>query len=205
MKSKAILASGNAHKLEEIQAMLDDFEYELCSLKDVGLSDLEIIEDGDTFEANAYIKAKAVQDAVGGITIADDSGLEVDALNGAPGVHSARYAGEHGDDEANNKKLVEALKAVPKNERTARFVSVIVMLFEDGTALTARGTVEGIMLDKPLGENGFGYDPLFYYPPLGKTTAELTMAEKNEISHRGNALKKLKALLEAHNESMRHQ
>ena len=205
MKQTAVLASGNAHKQEEIQAMLSDFDYTLKSLRDVNLQDMEIVEDGDTFEENALIKARAVQTVIGGITIADDSGLEVDALEGAPGVHSARYAGEHGNDAANNKKLVEALLNVPEDKRTARFVSVIAMVFEDGTSLVARGTVEGIIQLTPTGNNGFGYDPHFYYPPFKKTMATMTMAEKNTISHRANALQKLKTLLEDRNENLRHQ
>jgi len=204
MKQIAVLASGNAHKLKEIQAMLSDFEYSLKSLKDVNLEGMEIIEDGDTFEENALIKARAVQAAIGGITIADDSGLEVDALDGAPGVHSARYAGEHGDDVANNKKLIEALSNVSEEKRTARFVSAIAMVFEDGTALVVRGTVEGIIQLTPRGHNGFGYDPYFYYPPFKKTMATMSMDEKNTISHRANALQKLKALLEERNENLCH-
>lgn len=204
-KYKAVLASGNAHKRQEIQAMLKDFDYEILSLKDVGLEHMDIIEDGDTFEANAVIKAKAVQREIGGVVLADDSGLEVDALDGAPGVYSARYAGEHGNDEANNLKLLTALEGVEMSQRTARFVSVIAMLFEDGEIITARGTVEGIIQLHPVGENGFGYDPLFYYPPFQKTMAELTMSEKNAVSHRGNALALLRRKLEAKYAGLHHQ
>jgi XTP/dITP diphosphohydrolase len=192
-KRKAVLASGNAHKLEEIQVMLKDFDYEILSLKDVGLSHLEIIEDGETFEAN------------GGIVLADDSGLEVDALEGAPGVYSARYAGEHGDDAANNAKLLQALEGLEYSARTARFVSVIAMVFEDGDTLIARGTIEGIITTTPAGKNGFGYDPLFYYPPFQKTMAELTMSEKNAVSHRGNALSVLREKLEAKYAGLHYQ
>ncbi len=197
MKKTAILASSNQHKLEEIQSMLKDFDYELKTMREVGLGDMEIIEDGDTFEANSLIKAKAVQKERGGITIADDSGLSVDCLNGAPGVFSARYAGEPCNDANNNKKLLEALKDVPEAQRTARFVTVITMLFENGEAIVVRGEVEGLILKQARGNNGFGYDPLFYVPSKDKTFAELTMAEKNELSHRGNALQKLRAILEA--------
>lgn len=197
MKKTAILASSNQHKLEEIQSMLKDFDYELKTMREVGLGDMEIIEDGDTFEANSLIKAKAVQKETGGITIADDSGLSVDCLNGAPGVFSARYAGEPCNDANNNKKLLEALKDVPEAQRTARFVTVITMLFENGEAIVVRGEVEGLILKQARGNNGFGYDPLFYVPSKDKTFAELTMAEKNELSHRGNALQKLRAILEA--------
>jgi XTP/dITP diphosphohydrolase len=204
-KRKAVLASGNAHKLEEIQVMLKDFDYEILSLKDVGLSHLEIIEDGETFEANALIKAKAIQREIGGIVLADDSGLEVDALEGAPGVYSARYAGEHGDDAANNAKLLQALEGLEYSARTARFVSVIAMVFEDGDTLIARGTIEGIITTTPAGKNGFGYDPLFYYPPFQKTMAELTMSEKNAVSHRGNALSVLREKLEAKYAGLHYQ
>ncbi|MBS7525598.1 XTP/dITP diphosphatase [Fusibacter paucivorans] len=202
---KAVLASGNSHKRQEIQAMLKDFDYEILSLKDVGLENMEIVEDGDTFEANAVIKAKAVQREIGGVVLADDSGLEVDALGGAPGVYSARYAGEHGNDEANNLKLIKALEEVEPAQRTARFVSVIAMIFEDGETITARGTVEGIIQLQPVGDNGFGYDPLFYYPPFQKTMAELTMSEKNAVSHRGNALALLRQKLEAKYAGLHHQ
>ncbi len=196
MKQSAILASSNKHKLEEIQKILSEFDFELLTLAEVGLGDLEIIEDGETFEANSYIKAKAVMDLKQMITIADDSGLEVDYLHGAPGVYSARYAGEHVSYSDNNKKLLEALKGVPSEKRTARFVTVITMLFENGDKIVARGEVMGIIGTELKGNSGFGYDPLFYVPEIGKTFAECTPEEKNKMSHRANALIKLKALLE---------
>ena len=196
MKQSAILASSNKHKLEEIQKILSEFDFELLTLAEVGLGDLEIIEDGETFEANSYIKAKSVMDLKQMITIADDSGLEVDYLHGAPGVYSARYAGEHVSYSDNNKKLLEALKGVPVEKRTARFVTVITMLFENGDKIVARGEVMGIIGTELKGDGGFGYDPLFYVPEMGKTFAECTSEEKNKMSHRANALIKLKALLE---------
>lgn len=195
MKHKAILASSNKHKLEEIQEILKEFDYELLTLSDVGLGDLEIIEDGETFEENSYIKAKTVLDLKKVITIADDSGLEVDYLNGAPGVYSARYAGDHVSYSDNNKKLLEALIGVPEEDRTARFVTVITMLFENGEKIVARGEVEGIIGTELKGNGGFGYDPLFYVPKIGKTFAECTSDEKNKLSHRANALVQLKEIL----------
>ncbi|WP_069870042.1 XTP/dITP diphosphatase [Fusibacter sp. 3D3] len=195
MRQKAILASSNKHKLEEIQEILKAFDFELLTLADVGLGDLEIVEDGETFEANSYIKAKAVMDLKQMITIADDSGLEVDYLDGAPGVYSARYAGDHVSYADNNKKLLEALEDVPSESRTARFVTVITMLFENGDQLVARGEVSGIIGTALKGNGGFGYDPLFYVPEINKTFAECTSEEKNKLSHRANALVKLKALL----------
>jgi len=189
---RMILASGNAHKLEEIQAILKDFDIDLVSMADVGLKGYEIIEDGDTFEANAMIKAKAVMNKLGVDAIADDSGLMVDYLDGAPGIYSARYSGENATAESNNLKLKEALKDVPDSKRTARFVSVISVAFADGRELTVRGECEGIIGYAEKGNQGFGYDPLFIVPDKNLTFAELTSEEKNAISHRANALEKLK-------------
>jgi len=189
---RMILASGNAHKLEEIQAILKDFDIDLVSMADVGLKGYEIIEDGDTFEANAMIKAKAVMNKLGVDAIADDSGLMVDYLSGAPGIYSARYSGENATAESNNVKLKEALKDVPDSKRTARFVSVISVAFADGRELTVRGECEGIIGYAEKGNQGFGYDPLFIVPDKNLTFAELTSEEKNAISHRANALEKLK-------------
>ncbi len=197
MLSDLILASSNAHKIEEIQAILKDFDYEIISMKAAGLGDLEIVEDGDTFEANSLIKAKAVYEATGKPSIGDDSGLMVDALNGEPGVYSARYSGEPKSDEANNKKLLANLQGVEEKQRTARFVTVITMMLSPTDILVARGEVEGVIGYAPKGENGFGYDPLFIVPSLNKTFAELRSEEKNQLSHRGNALQKLKTMLEA--------
>lgn len=198
---KVVLASGNKHKLEEIQEILKDYRLELETMHDAGLVDFEIIEDGDTFEANSLIKAKAVMDELGLDTIADDSGLEVDALDGAPGVYSARYAGENADYLANNEKLLKELKDVPDEKRTARFVTVLTMLFKNGDTIVVRGEVEGVIGHEAKGTNGFGYDPLFIVPELGKTFAELEAHEKNALSHRANALKLLKVELDKYLEA----
>lgn len=189
---KVILASNNAHKLEEIHAILKDFNYELVSMKDAGL-DMDIEENGTTFEANSLIKAKAVVDLTNTVAIADDSGLMVDALNGEPGVYSARYAGEPSDSHKNNEKLLKALEN--KEDRQAKFVSVITMLFPDGKTIVARGEAFGKIGFEYKGDNGFGYDPLFIDDVSGLTYAELSSEEKNERSHRANALKILKEKL----------
>jgi len=198
---KVILASGNKHKLEEIQEILKDYKLELETMHDAGLVDYEIIEDGDTFEANSLIKAQAVMNELGIDTIADDSGLEVDALGGAPGVYSARYAGEHADYLANNEKLIKEMANVPDEKRTARFVTVLTMLFKNGDTIVVRGEVEGVIGYEAKGSNGFGYDPLFIVPELGKTFAELESHEKNALSHRANALKLLKVELDKYLEA----
>ncbi|MBQ5791354.1 MAG: XTP/dITP diphosphatase [Clostridia bacterium] len=186
---KIILASDNGHKLEEIRRYFKEAEIpvEIIPLRDSGFSG-EIVEDGETFEENALIKARIVALATGCAAIADDSGLEVDALHGAPGVYSARFAGVHGDDNANNAKLLQELDGIPDCKRTARFVSVICVYREDGASVSVRGTAEGLILTEKKGRGTFGYDPLFYYPPFGKTFAEMDGSEKNSISHRGNAL-----------------
>ncbi len=192
-----VLASNNAHKVEEICEMLRPYGYEVKAMKDVGLGDLEIDESGVTFEENAKIKALAIKALLGGNVLADDSGLEVDALGGAPGVYSARYAGEPKSDAKNNEKLLEALKNVPDEKRTARFVTVLTLLLENGEEIVVRGTVEGVITHEERGSNGFGYDPLFEVPSLNKTFAELSSQEKNALSHRGNALEKLVERLKA--------
>ena len=186
---KIVLASDNAHKCEEIQAILSNFDFEIIPMRAAGFNGEDIVEDGVTFEENAMIKAKTIFETLGVAALADDSGLEVDALNGAPGVYSARYAGEPKSDAKNNEKLLEALKDVPDHARTARFVTVLTLLFEDGRSLVARGEVEGVIARVPKGTNGFGYDPLFVVPSLGKSFAELSSSEKNSMSHRANALK----------------
>ncbi|MGB3366792.1 MAG: XTP/dITP diphosphatase [Acidaminobacteraceae bacterium] len=193
--NRMILASGNAHKLEEIMEITKEFGIELVSMSDAGLVDFDIEENGDTFEENSMIKAKAVVDKLGEATIADDSGLMVDYLDGAPGIYSARYSGEDKNYDANNKKLLKELSGVPMEKRTARFVSVITLLTPEGRSLVVRGEIEGVISEGEIGGNGFGYDPLFYIPSKGKTFAELNSNEKNEISHRANALIKLKSEL----------
>jgi len=196
-----IAASRNPKKIREMEAITKSFGLTIISRDDAGLPTTEIEEDGKTFEENSYKKAYEIMKMSGLPTIADDSGLEVDWLDGAPGVYSARFAGEACDDKANNRKLLELLKNVPKEKRTARFVSVITLIFPDGRTLVARGETEGILLDEERGQGGFGYDPLFV--PLGKklTYSELSAEEKNQISHRGKALQKLKELL--HQETFR--
>ncbi len=195
---KLVLASRNKKKIVEVEAILAARlpDVSILSLDDIGLTE-DIEEDGDTFEANALIKANAAAEACGHryACLADDSGLAVDALGGEPGVRSARYAGEHGDDAANNALLISRLVDVPTDRRTARFVCAIACILPDGEAFTVRGETEGRIISSPRGEGGFGYDPYFYYEPAGLTFAELSAEEKNAISHRGRALEKLAARL----------
>lgn len=190
--AKVVLATRNSGKIKELNALLAPLGVTV-----VGLSDYpaigDIPETGATFLENARIKARAVCQATGLVSLADDSGLCVDALSGAPGVHSARFAGEDATDAANNAKLLAALAHVPERDRTCRFVSVVVAASPDGRELTTEGTWEGHVATSPAGDGGFGYDPLFYDPTAGKTAAELTAAEKNARSHRGKALEKLVA------------
>ncbi len=192
-----LIASNNAHKVTEIAEALDFPGWEFKTLKQVGVSS-DPAEDAETFLGNARIKAHAAQQASGGMPVlADDSGLEVDALDGAPGVHSARYAGEPCDDAANNAKLLDALSDVADEARTARFVCQLVFLDESGNEVDARGTVEGRIAHEAHGENGFGYDPLFLPEVFGfeRSLGEAKPEEKNAVSHRGNALRELRAKL----------
>lgn len=193
---KFVLASGNEHKLIEIKKVLKGFGIEVVTMSEVGLGDLEIIEDGDTFEENSFIKAAEVMKRTGLPTIADDSGLMVNFLDGAPGVYSARFAGENVTYEDNNDKLIEELKDVKDDKRGAKFVTVITLLFPSGGKIVARGEINGRILRERKGEKGFGYDPLFYVEEYGKTFAEMPLELKNEISHRGKALVSLKDQLE---------
>ena len=183
---------------------MSDFDFELVTMQEAGYGDEEIVEDGDTFEANSLIKAKAVYDKLKGASLSDDSGLSVDVLKGAPGVYSARFAGEPKSDENNNQKLLSLLEGVSDDERTAKFVTVITLILENGKTFVARGEVHGVIGHTPRGSNGFGYDPLFIVPELGKSFAELTDHEKNALSHRGNALKVLREMLEAYYENIGH-
>ena len=183
---KVILASQNQHKLVELSAILQHLGMEVMLESEVGL-DIEVEETGTTFEENSYLKAAAVMEASGLPTIADDSGLMVDALGGAPGVYSARYGGIE-DVPGRNAYLLENMKDVPEEKRTAKFVSVITCLFPDGRKIVARGECPGRILFAPAGKNGFGYDPLFYVEEYGKTFAELPPEVKNSISHRAKAL-----------------
>lgn len=187
---KMIAATNNSHKLNEIKEILKDRGIEVISLAEAGL-DIEIEENGNSFIENALIKARAVFHLTGEAAIADDSGLEVDALRGQPGVKSARYSGQTGmdKDHKNNEKLKEALKDIPVDMRRARFCSAIAAVFLDGKEITAEGYVYGEIGYKEKGEHGFGYDPLFIVDGYGRTMAELDSEEKNNISHRANALK----------------
>ena len=187
---KLILASKNRHKAMEMQAILGD-RITLITQDEAGFGDLDIIEDGTTFEENAIKKAVTVMKASGLPCIADDSGLCVDALDGAPGLYTARYAGENATDDENIQKLLDSLKGVEKEKRTARFVCVIAVAYPDREAATFRGECEGLILTEKHGENGFGYDPVFYVEEYGKAMAELSAEIKNSISHRSRALAKL--------------
>lgn len=192
---RIIAATKNKHKIEEIQAITGEFDMEVISRADAGIPDIEIEEDGDTFEANSEKKAREIMELCDEITIADDSGLMVDALGGAPGVISARFAGEDGNDLKNNEKLLSLLSDVAPEKRTAKFVSVITLLYPDGKKIVARGECEGHIIYKPKGNNGFGYDPLFVPNGYEQTFAELSGAEKNHISHRAIALQSLRKKL----------
>ncbi len=197
LMKKMVLASQNKHKLKEIEKITKDFGISLMTMAEAGLGDLDVVEDKDTFEGNSEKKAREVMQASGLPAIADDSGLMVDALGGDPGVYSARFSGPGATYESNNKKLLELLKDVPGERRTARFVSVITAVYTDGRKIVARGEIEGTIAFEEKGQGGFGYDPLFYVPQKGKTFAELSEDEKNAISHRANALVLLRELLEA--------
>lgn len=192
-----VLASRNAKKLKELQALLAPLGYRLRLVSE--FADEAAEETAPTFVENALLKARHAARVSGLPAVADDSGLEVDALQGAPGVYSARYAGEPSDDAANNAKLLQALKGVPAVQRTARFVSALALLrhADDPTPVLALGTWPGLILDAPRGANGFGYDPLFWVPSLGKTSAELAPALKNRVSHRGRAMRALVKQLRA--------
>ncbi len=190
---KAVLASNNAHKLKEIREILKDYFEEIYSLKDLGI-DIEIEENGTTFLENALIKARTICEMTSLPTIADDSGLEVEALGGAPGIYSARFAGEPCNDENNNQLLLSklhALEQTQKPNRNARFVSVVAICYPDHSYKYGEGWVSGHILDEYRGYNGFGYDPLFYCDELGKTFAQADMSEKNTVSHRARALAQL--------------
>lgn len=188
-----LLATTNAGKLAEIEAALKKLPVHIIPLRQLGKWP-EVVEDGATYEENALKKARTLADFSGTITLADDSGLEVDALNGAPGVLSARYSGDDTDDARNNEKLLRALAGLPEEKRTARFVCVLVLsspISSGRQEWLFRGESEGWIAFAPRGENGFGYDPLFFYPPLGKSFAEMDRETKCGVSHRGNALRKL--------------
>lgn len=196
---KIIFATGNEDKLKEIREILGEPGLDIISMKEAGIN-LTIVEDGTTFEENAVIKAKAVARETDEIVLADDSGLEIDYLNKEPGVYSARYAGEDTPYSVKNQLLLDRLAGVEQEKRTARFVCVIAAALPDGQVLTARGTIEGYIGYAPAGENGFGYDPIFYVPEYGCSTAQLSRELKNQLSHRGKALRAMKAKLKAYME-----
>lgn len=194
---RLIFATGNENKMTEIRMILEDCGYEILSMKQAGI-DVDIVEDGLTFEANAVIKATAIsnlKEAEGCIVLADDSGLEIDYLNKEPGIYSARYEGVDTPYSIKNKIIIDRLEGVSDDKRTARFVCAIAAAFPDGRVETKRGTIEGRIAYEPAGENGFGYDPIFYVPEFGKTTAELDPEEKNKVSHRGRALMMIKEVI----------
>ena len=198
---RIIFATGNQGKIREIRRILENLTIkgelaQILSMKDAGI-DIDIEENGTTFEENAVIKAKAVgAEAKDAIVLADDSGLVIDHLNGEPGIYSARYMGEDTSYRIKNASLIERLSGVEDEKRTARFVCAIAAAMPDGTVFTETGTIEGRIGYEEKGENGFGYDPIFYVPEYGKTTAELTEDEKNEVSHRGKALRAVRKRLE---------
>lgn len=191
---KLIFATGNENKMKEIRMILADCGYEILSMKEAGIQ-ADIVEDGKTFEENAIIKAEAIRKMTNCLVLADDSGLEVDYLDKAPGIYSARFMGEDTSYRIKNKAIIDKLAGVPDEKRTARFVCAIAAAFPDGKTITRRGTIEGIIAYEERGENGFGYDPIFFLPEYGKSTAELSPEEKNTISHRGNALRLIKEVI----------
>lgn len=195
MENTIIFATGNEGKMREIRSILADTGYAVISMKEAGIQ-ADIVEDGKTFEENALIKAKAVARHTKAIVLADDSGLEVDYLNKEPGIYSARYLGEDTSYRVKNQNLIDRLEGVEDEKRTARFVCAIAAVFPDGEHLITRGEVEGRIGYEERGEGGFGYDPVFYLPEYGKSTAELTEEEKNAVSHRGKALRRMKEELQ---------
>lgn len=191
---RIIFATSNEGKMKEIRMILADRNVEVVSLKEAGIT-AEIEETGTTFEENAIIKAKAIMELTGDIVLSDDSGLEVDYMDKAPGVYSARFMGEDTSYDIKNQYIIDQLKEAKEEERTARFVCVIACAFPSGEIVTRRGVIEGLIAHEIIGTNGFGYDPIFYIPEYGCTTAELNPEQKNEISHRGKALKAMKEAL----------
>ena len=191
---KIIFATGNQDKMREIHEILADMDVEVVSMKEAGIH-ADIVENGSTFEENAVIKAKTICELTGEITLADDSGLEIDDLNKEPGIYSARYMGEDTSYDVKNKNLIDRLDGVPKEKRTARFVCAIAAVLPDGRELVTRQTMEGYIGWEPEGENGFGYDPIFYLDEYGCSSAAISPEQKNAISHRGKALRAMKELL----------
>ena len=198
MADKIIFATGNKNKMREIRDILSDLGMEILSMKEAGI-DKEINEDGKTFEENALIKARAVAEDTDAVVLADDSGLEIDYLNKEPGIYSARYLGEDTSYEIKNQALLDRLSGVKKEDRTARFVCAIAAVLPDKREFVVRETIEGYIGEKPAGTNGFGYDPIFYVDEYGCSTAELSEEKKNEVSHRGKALRAMKEKLAKEN------
>lgn len=194
MKKQVIFATTNQGKMKEIRMILADLPIEVLSLKEAGI-EVDIVEDGQTFEENAIIKAKKIMELTGNFTLADDSGLEVDYLDKAPGIYSARFLGEDTPYAVKNQYILEQLEGIKKEQRTTRFVCAIAAAFPDGEVLTRRGTIEGIIGYEEARENGFGYDPIFYLPEYACTMAQISPERKNRISHRGKALKAMKEVL----------
>ncbi len=191
---KLIFATGNANKMREIRQIFGDLAGEILSMKEAGVN-AEVEENGKTFEENALIKARAVHAVTGALTMADDSGLEIDYLNKEPGIYSARYLGEDTSYDIKNGELLRRMEGVPEEKRTARFVCAVAAVLPDGREYVVRGVMEGHVAHAPAGENGFGYDPIFFLPEYGKTSAELSPEEKNAISHRGQALRMMREKL----------
>lgn len=188
-KGRIIFATKNNHKMKEIREILDGRGYEILSMAEAGV-DIDVVEDGITFEENALIKSRTIRDYIGdAIVLSDDSGLEVDYLGGNPGIYSARWLGDDTSYDVKNTMLLNMMEGVPEEDRTARFVCALAAAFPDGTDKVVRGTIEGIIGYEIAGENGFGYDPIFFVPEYRCTTAEMTPEQKNEISHRGKALR----------------
>ena len=194
MEHRIVFATGNEGKMREVRLILADLGMEILSMKEAG-ADPDIVEDGKTFGENAEIKARAVWEQTGGIVLADDSGLVIDWLNGEPGVYSARYMGEDTSYEIKNQALIDRLAGVEGADRSARFVCNIAAGLPDGQVVHTEETMEGRIAEKPAGHEGFGYDPILYLPEFGKTSAEITIEEKNRISHRGKALEAMKVKL----------
>lgn len=192
---RIVFATGNENKMKEIRMILEDLGMEILSMKEAGV-DVDIVEDGASFEENAEIKARAVARVLtNDIVLADDSGLEIDYLDKAPGIYSARFAGEDTSYDIKNNILLDRMEGVPDEERTARFVCAVAAVFPDGTVDVVRETIEGRVAYEPAGDNGFGYDPIFYVPEYGCTTAQMSPEQKNELSHRGKALRSMRAIL----------
>lgn len=191
MKKQIVFATGNEGKMKEVRAILQDLNVEVLSMKEAGI-EADVIEDGATFAQNAMIKARKIAEYTNAIVLADDSGLAIDYLDGEPGIYSARYMGEDTSYRVKNANLLKRLEGVAEEKRSARFVCAIAARMPDGTELVTEGTIEGRIGYEEKGEGGFGYDPIFYVPEFGCSTAELSPEEKNAVSHRGKALQKMK-------------